>query len=144
MDDADLPEGWTVWNDDPDGRSVLVYRPDVFDTEAYPAPCLPTLYVSRRAPQQRRRRYADPGDTWYVAFYLEPEVRVRDCDAARESRMAALEAAVDVARAFVDGEVDYRGAYQLPREAYLDRLDDLVGDAGSNAHGADEGDDAGA
>jgi hypothetical protein len=121
----DLPEGWRVWADEHEGRSVLAYRPDVFDTTEYPAPCLPTIYVSdgsrKRRPGASQRRT----DTWHVSLFLEPEVEgpVETYD----SRSAAVDGAVALATRFVDGDVDYRGFYQLPREAYLDRLDDLVG-----------------
>lgn len=123
----DLPAGWVVWSDDPDGRSVLTYRPDVFDSRAFPAACLPTLYVSRRAPDRRRPRGAAADDGWHVAFYLEPEVRVRERGGRFDSRAEAVDAAVEVARAFADGEVDYRAAYQVPREAYFEKLDELTG-----------------
>lgn len=118
-----LPDGWTVWADEPEGRSVLTYRPDVFDGEAYPEPCLPTIYVGRGA---RRRPTAGRGrGAWHARLFLEPEVMgpERRCD----SRTAAREAAVEVARQFADGAVDYRACYQVPRERYLDRLDELTG-----------------
>ena len=121
----DLPPGWTAWNEGDDGRVVWVYRPDVFDADEFPAPCLPTLYVTRGAPDQRPG--TKPGTDWHVAFYLEPEVRVRDCDASAATREAALEAARDLASAFAAGDVDYRSAYQVPREGYLDRLDEATG-----------------
>lgn len=127
-EDVDLPTGWVRWHGDPEGECVFVFRPDVFDSAAFPAPCLPTLYVSGRDPGRRRRRAGEPaGDEWHVALFLEPEVRVRDCDRRRETRAAALEAAREVASAFAAGEVDYRAAYQVPREAYLDELDDRTG-----------------
>jgi hypothetical protein len=125
MEFDDLPPSWVVWNDEPGGRAVLAYRPDVFDTRSFPATCLPTLYVTRggrgrRPPGERR-----PGSDWQVTLYLEPEVNLP----ARsfETRPGAVEGAVELARAFDRGELDYRGAYQLPREAYLDRLDELTG-----------------
>ena len=46
----------------------------------------------------------------------------------RESSVDAnAAAAVDVAERFSAGDVDYRAAYQVPREAYFDRLDEYVG-----------------
>jgi hypothetical protein len=128
MDDDDLPDGWVVWNDEPGGRAILAYRPDVFDSRAFPPECLPTLYVSQRSPNQGKRR-TDPGpdDDWWVAFYLEPEVRVREFDDSFETRSAAVAWAVEVAGAFADGDVDYRGAYQVPREEYFAELDELTG-----------------
>lgn len=120
-----LPEEWVVWNDEPDGRSILVYRPDVFDTQAFPAPCLPTIYVTNGS--QRRRPGASQIDTdeWHVTLFLEPEVKA---DAEKyDDRGIAVEAAVAYAERFAAGDVDYRGLYQVPREAYLERLDELTG-----------------
>lgn len=120
----DLPEGWRVWADEADGRSVLTYRPDVFNTKDYPAPCLPTIYVTNGSRKKRPGASQIPTDTWHVSFFLEPDVEgtVEQYD----SRAAAVEGATDLAGRFVDGEIDYRSFYQVPREAYLDRLDDLV------------------
>lgn len=128
-----LPEGWTVWNDDPRGKGILVYRPDVFDSQAYPAPCLPTLYVARGARGRRPGSARRGADEWRVTLFLEPEI---EAEAERyDDREAAVEGAVDCARRFADGEIDYRALYQVPREAYFDRLDDLTGraPAGSDA-----------
>jgi len=118
-----LPDGWTVWHQESGGRAILAYRPDVFDTEAFPAPCLPTIYLSPGSP--RRRPGARQSDGWTVTLYLEPEVdaRVEGVD----TRETAVETALELARAFAAGDVDYRAAYQVPREAYFDRLDELVG-----------------
>ncbi len=125
----DLPDGWQVWNAEPEGRVVLAFRPDVFDGEAFPPACLPTATVapgpSPDAPPERRAR----SGRWFVALYLEPDVRVRAVDASFDDRDAAVEGAAAVARRFAAGEVDYRGAYLEPREAYLDRLDALVDEA---------------
>lgn len=127
MDDADLPPGWTVWNEDPDGRVVLVYRPDVFSGDTFPPECLPTLSVSPRPPDRRRRRAGTGSEKWHVTLHLEPEVRVRECDATRPDRAAALSAAVETAQAFARGDIDPRSAYQVPREAYLEKLASLTG-----------------
>ena len=120
-----LPAGWTVWNES-EQRCVLVYRPDVFDSHEFPAPCLPTIYLTHG--RRSRRPGADrstAGDSWYVTLYLEPDVD-RDADrfAARE---AAIAGAVDLAARFAAGGIDYRGLYQVPREAYLAKLDELTG-----------------
>ncbi|MFB6108110.1 MAG: DUF5820 family protein [Haloplanus sp.] len=123
LDDDALPPGWTLWHAEPEGRSILAYRPDVFDAETFPAPCLPTVYLSPGSP--RRRPEARTDDGWTVTLYLEPEV-----EAAVErydERDAATEGAVALARRFADGGVDYRTCYQVPRETYLDRLDELTG-----------------
>jgi len=119
----DPPDGWTVWHEESGGRAILAYRPDVFDTEAFPAACLPTIYVSPGSP--RRRPGARRDDGWTITLYLEPEVEVRVETA--DTRTAGVEAALDLATAFAAGEIDYRDAYQVPRETYLDRLDGLVG-----------------
>jgi len=119
----DPPDGWTVWHEESGGRAILAYRPDVFDTEAFPAACLPTIYVSPGSP--RRRPGARRDDGWTITLYLEPEVEVRVETA--DTRTAGVEAALDLATAFAAGEIDYRDAYQVPRETYLDHLDGLVG-----------------
>ncbi|MFB6130903.1 MAG: DUF5820 family protein [Salinigranum sp.] len=119
-----LPDGWTVWNDEPGGKGILAYRPDVFDTQAFPAPCLPTIFVTN-GPLRRRPGARTRDATWRVVLYLEPDVRgpVETYD----SREGAVEGAVDLARRFAEGELDYRSLYQLPREGYLDELDGLTG-----------------
>ncbi|SHH57446.1 hypothetical protein SAMN05443636_2899 [Halobaculum gomorrense] len=120
-----LGEGWRLWTEEPNGRAIVVYRPDVFDADRFPAPCLPTVYLtdgSRRArPGAGQRRT----DEWHVTLFLEPEVE--GASATFDDRAAALDGVVDVTERFAGGEIDYRGAYQVPREAYLDKLDDLTG-----------------
>lgn len=123
MDLSALTDDWTVWNQTEE-KLILAYRPDVFDTEGFPAPCLPTIYLTRG--RRTRRPGADrTGQDWYVTLYLEPEVE-RDAD-SYEARDAAVDGAVQLANRFADGELDYRSLYQVPREAYLDELDDLTG-----------------
>jgi hypothetical protein len=138
-DYEDLPAGWQVWSDEHEGRSVLTYRPEVFNTKDFPAPCLPTIYVSNGSRRRRPGASQVPTDTWHVSLFLEPEIEgpVERYD----SRPAAVAGAVDLAARFVAGDVDYRDLYQVPRDAYLDRLDDLVGDGGEDdsAAGTDEG-----
>ncbi|MXV64314.1 hypothetical protein GS429_20035 [Natronorubrum sp. JWXQ-INN-674] len=123
---SSLPDDWTVWSDGEDGRLVLAYRPDVFNADDFPAACLPTLYLTHG--KRTRRPGTNPtnsDDSWYVTLYLEPDV---SADTERFStRTDALEFALELARAFDDGEVDYRGLYQVPRETYFDRLDELTG-----------------
>lgn len=121
----ELPASWTVWNEEPDGRVILAYRPDVFDAEAFPAPCLPTIHVSNSSLQRRPGAGQLQSDTWHARLLLEPEVEsaVEQFD----TRESAIDGAVDLARRFAEGEVDYRSLYQVPRPAYLDQLDDLTG-----------------
>ena len=120
-----LPDGWRVWNREPSGRVILVYRPDVFDGDALPAPCLPTIYLTNGSRKARPGAGQYATDEWHVVLYLEPEV-----EAIAETyadRSAAVDAAVDIAERFAAGDVDYRDAYQVPREAYFERLDEVVG-----------------
>ena len=124
----ELPEGWVVWSDDGTGKTVLAYRPDVFNADDFPAPCLPTLYLTHG--KRTRRPGVNPNsrlvdDNWYVTLYLEPDVYLRE-ENRFPSEGAAREYAVDLARRFDRGEIDYRGLYQVPREEYFDKLDQLT------------------
>lgn len=124
MDGDAVPAGWRVWNEEP-AKVILAYRPDVFDGADFPAPCMPTIHCTR-GKQSRRPGGQRVGDAWYVTLYLEPDVD--DGGRSFESRDAALAASTDLAAAFADGEVDYRDLYQVPREAYFAKLDELTGD----------------
>jgi len=116
--------GWEIWSVE-ERRAVLAYRPDVFDSDAYPAPCLPTIYVTKGRRGRRPGRPTPPPDApWYVTLYLEPEVS--DTDKRYESREQAREGALALAERFATGEVEYRALYQVPRPAYLDKLDELT------------------
>ena len=119
-----LPDGWRVWNEEPSGRAILVYRPDVFDGDDLPAECLPTIYLTNGARNARPGSGQYATDEWHVVLFLEPEVEA--VSETRESREAGAAAAVDVAARFAAGDVDYRAAYQVPREAYFERLDELI------------------
>ncbi|WP_293030608.1 DUF5820 family protein [Natronococcus sp.] len=124
-----LPEAWEVWSAEDDGRVVLAYRPDVFDGEEFPAACLPTLYLTHG--KRTRRPGTNPTDRtleqdWFVTFYLEPDVSLNETNRF-ETRAEGLERTVELARQFDDGEIDYRALYQVPREEYFDRLDNLIG-----------------
>lgn len=123
---ADLPDGWRVWSDDEE-RTVLAYRPDVFDGGEFPAPCLPTIYVThgRRNRRPGVERSARPGASWVVTLYLEPDVSAPED--LYDSRSAALAGARDLADRFARGDVDHHGLYQVPRDAYLAKLDELTG-----------------
>ena len=124
---TDLPAGWVVWSDEDEGRAVLVYRPDVFDAEEFPAPCLPTLYLTRGKRSRRPgTNPAAPDADWHVDLYLEPDVSLRETNRF-PTREAAADRAIEIAQRFSDGEIDYRELYQVPRERYFDRLDELTG-----------------
>jgi hypothetical protein len=118
----ETPDGWRVWSEEPD-RLVLVYRPDVFDGGAFPAPCMPTVYATRGRRGRRPGEVTDT-DAWFVTLYLEPDV---SREGRHPDREAALAAATDLMERFARGEVDYRALYEVPREAYLDELDALTG-----------------
>lgn len=120
-----LPEGWGVWSDEAT-KIVLSYRPDVFDTAAFPPPCLPTIYLTKGKRSRRPgRNDPDPDDSWYVTLYLEPEID-RPAD-EYETRSEATAGAAKLARRFADGDLDYRALYQVPRPDYLAKLDELTG-----------------
>ena len=120
-----LPEAWTVWNEEVGGRVVFVYRPDVFDADAFPAPCLPTIYVTNGSRANRPGAGQYETEEWHATLFAEPEIELTN--ETRDSREAAIAAAVDVAERFAAGEIDYRAAYQQPREAYLAELDERTG-----------------
>jgi hypothetical protein len=123
----ELPNSWTVWNEEPEGRVILAYRPDVFDADEFAAACLPTIYVTDGS------RNARPGagqlrtEEWHATLFAEPEIEL--LTETEESREAAVDAAVGIAERFATGEVEYRGAYQVPREEYFAELDRLTGRA---------------
>ncbi|MCQ4332458.1 hypothetical protein KM295_02945 [Natronomonas sp. F2-12] len=126
IEESALGEGWTVWNAD-ESRAILAYRPDVFDGSTFPAPCLPTIYVTRgrrrRRPEGNRNLPADA--PWLVRLRLEPEID-RDPE-AYDTRTAAIEAATGLTERFAAGGIDYRSLYQVPRGEYLEKLDELTG-----------------
>lgn len=120
----ELAEGWTVWNEEPQ-KVILTYRPDVFNTDAYPAPCLPTIHIRQGRPSRKPgRNTSAPDAPWYVQLYLEPDVSTDDD--SYDGREAAEAGARRLSEQFVDGELDYRALYQVPREEYLDKLDELL------------------
>ena len=122
-----LPESWTIWNESAD-QCILVFRPDVFDSHEFPAPCLPTLYLThgRRSRRPGSELDPDPTDPWFVTLFLEPEVN-RDAD-QYGSRTDAIDGAIEIAERFADGAIDYRALYQVPREDYFEKLDELTGE----------------
>lgn len=129
MNDVELPRGWEVWSSEPAGPVVLAFRPDVFDGSHFPEACLPTIYVSReRDPRSGPRPRADK--SWRAELRLEPAVTV--AERRTDDRAGATAAARDLAGQFSAGEIAYRDAYQVPREGYLDRLDALIAEIGSD------------
>ena len=122
----ELPDGWERWSEG-ERKLVWAYRPDVFDGGAFPPPCLPTIYVTqgRRSRRPGTDRDPDPDTPWYVTLFLEPEVE-RDAEEFVD-RERAVAGARDLARRFAGGEIDYRELYQVPRESYFAKLDELTG-----------------
>ncbi|MUW15409.1 hypothetical protein GJ633_12725 [Halorubrum sp. CBA1125] len=119
-----LPDGWRVWNEEPSGRAILVYRPDVLDGGDLPDACLPTIYLTNGSRKARPGSGQYATDEWHVVLFLEPEIEA--VAETYDEREAGAAAAVDVAERFVAGDVDYRAAYQVPREEYFARLDELI------------------
>lgn len=120
-----LATDWSLWSEEA-GQVVVVYRPDIFDSETFPPPCLPTLYLTKGSRGRRPGKpQPDPDDPWNLTLSLEPGVSAdrRQFD----GRKAAMEGAVELADAFANGEIDYRSLYQVPRERYLAKLDELTG-----------------
>lgn len=125
----ELPDAWAVWSAEPHGRVVLAFRPDVFDAERFPEPCLPTIYIS---PERDRRTLPADATTrrWRVELRLEPDVLLTDrCSTDWDGAVAA---ATDLARAFLAGEFNLRTPYHDPRGTYLDALEDLLDDSGGS------------
>lgn len=121
----ELSKDWTVWTET-DTELVIVYRPDIFDSEQFPAPCLPTIYITQG--KRTRRPGADRrGSDWYVTLYLEPEIEGET--ESHPDRSSAISDAVELANRFGAGEIDYHSLYQIPREAYLAELDKQTGRA---------------
>jgi len=69
-----LPDGWRVWNEEPSGRAILVYRPDVFGGDDLPSACLPTIYLTNGARNARPGSGQYATDEWHVVLFLEPEI----------------------------------------------------------------------
>lgn len=125
-----LGEDWVVWSDERE-KVVLAFRPDVFDGGEFPAPCLPTIYLTR-GQRDRRPGGRRVGADWHVTLYLEPDVQ--GPQETFDDRESAIAGAVDLAAAFASGDLAYRELYQVPRPDYLDRLDELTGSAGDEPH----------
>jgi hypothetical protein len=126
LERAALGDGWRVWSEE-DDRVVLAYRPDVFDGSEYPAACLPTIYVARgrRTRRPEGNRNLPPDAPWTVTLFLEPDVEYGP--ETYDGLADALRGAEALSRRFADGDVDYRGLYQVPQEAYFEELDALTG-----------------
>jgi hypothetical protein len=104
---------------------VLAYRPDVFDSTDFPAPCLPTIYLTKGQRGRRPGRHQPvPDDPWHVTLSLEPEIEV--AGERYDDREDAVAGARDLAARFSAGEYEPREYYQVPREEYIAELERLV------------------
>jgi hypothetical protein len=121
-----LADGWEIWNKEPQGRIILAYRPDVFNTTDYPAACLPTITIAPGTSPNAPRDHRQASSAWHVALYLEPRVRVTTKDATVPTRPAAIEHALSLSHEFSDGNIDFDAAYIDPRPAYITKLNELT------------------
>ena len=126
MQEESPAPGWTTWHDGAGGTLVLTFRPDIFDGQRLPPACLPTITVKRERHRGPRGRPAGKNEhrAWTVELRLEPAVLLEQ-DRFNE-REGAVDWAQELATAFANDELPYRGAYQRPRDDYLAILDDLL------------------
>jgi len=120
-----LAVGWQVWNEEPEGRVILAYRPDVFNSNDFPAACLPTIYITNGSPRRRPGAGSIQTDQWHISLFFEPEITA--VTERYDTRADAIEGAVEYTHRFVAGEIKYRELYQVPREEYFAKLDELLG-----------------
>ncbi|MFP4174413.1 MAG: DUF5820 family protein [Halobacteriales archaeon] len=117
-----LPDGWYVWSDE-DGL-VACYRPDIFDADEYPRPCLPLITVTEAS-----RGTAGGRDGWRVTFHVEADVPARGLRKTVAGYDSAVDYAVEIARNFAEGEYDIAGFYAEGdvRDEYVARLEHETG-----------------
>ncbi|ERG95235.1 MAG: hypothetical protein J07HQW2_01685 [Haloquadratum walsbyi J07HQW2] len=122
---ADPPTGWRIWNNEPGGKRIFVFRPDIFsERNDLPAMCLPTIHVTNGSQANRPGASQIQTDSWHVILTLEPEVEA--ITESHETRQAALSGAYNIAEQFVQGAINYRDSYQVPREDYFQTLDTVI------------------
>ena len=119
------PDGCQAGNVEQTGQATVGYGPDSYAHLTLPSTCLPTIYLTNGSRRKRPGAGQYATDEWHVVLYLEPEIEA--VTQTYETRERGAEGAIDVAGQFVDGDVDYREAYQVPRDAYFERLDEYVG-----------------
>jgi len=117
-----LPDGWYVWSDD-DGL-VACYKPDVFDADEYPRPCLPLVTVTGAS-----RGTAGGREGWRVSFHVEADVPARSLRRTVAGYDEALDYAIEIARDFSAGEYDIASFYAEGdvRDEYVARLEHETG-----------------
>ncbi|CAJ53101.1 DUF5820 family protein [Haloquadratum walsbyi] len=122
---TDPPIGWQIWNNEPGGKRILVFRPDIFsERNDLPAMCLPTIHVTNGSQASRPGASQIQTDTWHVILTLEPEIEA--ITKSYETRQTALTSAHDIAERFTQGKIEYRDPYQVPRPDYFQMLDDVI------------------
>ncbi len=122
---TDPPTGWRIWNNEPGGKRILVFRPDIFsERNDLPAMCLPTIHVTNGSQASRPGASQRQTDTWHVILTLEPEIEaITD---SYETRQTALTGAHNIAERFAQGRINYRDPYQVPRPDYFQMLDTVI------------------
>ena len=121
-----VPDGWDTWHTDPGGISVWVFRPDVFDGDAFPPACIPTLTIKPARERGPRGRPGQSASEWWSELRLEPDVLLERRTAG--TREQAMTLAIQRATAFTDGDIAFRTAYADPPVDYLDRLESIIDD----------------
>jgi hypothetical protein len=113
----ELPDGWVVWSED-DGL-VVCYKPEVFDGDEYPRPCLPLMTATK----------ADRGtvggrEGWRVTFHVEADVPAHSLRKTVAGYDEAVDYVVKTAAKFNAGEYDPAEFYAEgdAREDYVARL----------------------
>lgn len=118
----ELPDGWVVWSED-DGL-VVCYRPDIFNGDDYPRPCLPLVTVT-----EADRGTAGGRDGWRVTFHVEADVPARRLRNFVAGYDEAVDYVVEIARGFNEGVHDPAEFYAEGdvRDEYVARLREETG-----------------
>jgi hypothetical protein len=118
----ELPDGWYVWSED-DGL-VVCYKPEIFDADQYPRPCLPLVTVT-----EADRGTVGGRDGWRVTFHVEADVPAYDLRKVVLGYDEAIDYVVEITRKFSRGEYDIAGFYAEgdARAEYVARLEEETG-----------------
>lgn len=121
-----LADGWEIWNNEPHGRIILVFRPDIFNTTDYPPACLPTITIGPGTRPNAPPDHRQASNAWHVVLYLEPRVRITTKDTSVPTRPEAIDYALSLSHEFTNGNIDFDDAYIEPRPEYLTKLNQLT------------------
>lgn len=121
-----LADGWEIWNNEPQGRIILAFRPDIFNTTDFPPACLPTITIAPGPSPNAPPDYRQASTAWHVALYLEPRVRVTNKDTTVSTRPEAIDCGTTLSHEFTDGQIDFAAAYMDPRPDYITKLNQLT------------------